>query len=189
MPIHILKLLKDTCSVYLTDCINSSINNCIFPSTLKWAEIIPIFKNKGDADNKENYRPISILPTISKVFERIMFDQINSFIQNKFSKFLCGFRKGFSTQVPLTKLLQKWQQSLDRKEIIGTVLIDLSKAYDCIQHDLLLAKLEAYGFSKRALKFIHSYLKKRKHRVKIGSTFSKWLDVMAVLKITRDLDV
>ena len=88
MPIHILKLLKDTCSVYLTDCINSSINNCIFPSTLKWAEIIPIFKNKGDADNKENYRPISILPTISKVFERIMFDQINSFIQNNQLMFL-----------------------------------------------------------------------------------------------------
>ena len=69
-------------------------------------------------------------------------------MQNKFSKFLCGFRKSYSTQIALTKLIQNWQKSLDEKKIVGTVLIDLSKAYDCIQHDLLLAKLEAYGFSK-----------------------------------------
>ena len=80
------------------------------------------------------------LLAFSKVFERVIFDQINDFMQNKFSDLLCGFRNGFSTQVTLIKLLQKWQQSLDNKEIIGTVLIDLSKAYDCIQHDLLLAK-------------------------------------------------
>ena len=165
LPIHILKILKDTCSIFLTDCINTSINNCEFPSTLKWAEIIPIFKNKGESSNKENYRPISILPTISKVFEKIMFDQINNYMQNKFSKLLCGFRKGFSTQVALTRLLTKWQQSLDKKEVVGTVLIDLSKAYDCIQHSLLLAKLEAYGFSKKALKFLHSYLRGRKQKV------------------------
>ena len=91
MPIHILKLLKTSCSGYLAKCINTAIDTCTFPESLKWAEVLPIFKNKGEADNKENYRHISILPTISKVFERIIFDQINSFMQNKFSKFLCGF--------------------------------------------------------------------------------------------------
>ena len=166
MPIHILKLIKDTCSSYLTDCINTAINNCVFPKTLKWAEIIPIFKNKGAANDKANYRPISILPTISKVFERVIFDQINDFMQKKFSDLLCGFRKGFSTQIALTRLLQKWQQSLDNKDVLGTVLIDLSKAYDCIQHDLLLAKLEAYGFSKRALIFLKSYLERKKAKSK-----------------------
>ena len=115
------------------------INDCVFPENLKWAEILPVFK-KGDLYNKENYRPISILPTISKVFERVIFDQINDFMENKYSDLLCGFRKGFSTQVSLIKLLQKWQQSLDNKEIIETVLIDLSKAYHCILHDLLLAR-------------------------------------------------
>ena len=156
-----MKLLKDNCSGYLTDCINTAINNCVFPENLKWAEILPIFK-KGDIYNKENYRPISILLTISKVFERVIFDQINDFMQNKFSDLLCGLRKGFSTQVALIKLLQKWQQSLDNKEIIGTVLIDLSKAYDCIQHDLLLAKLEAYGFSKRAFSFLKKLFEREK---------------------------
>ena len=105
MPIYILKLLMESCSSYLAQCINTAIDNCTFPESLKWAEVLPIFKNKGEADNKENYRPISILPTISKVFERIIFDQINSFMQNKFSKFLCGFRKRFSTQIALTKLI------------------------------------------------------------------------------------
>ena len=98
-------------------------------------------------------------------------------MEDKFSSLLCGFRKGFSTQTALIKLLQKWQKCLDNKRIVGTVLIDLSKAYDCIQHDLLLAKLEAYGFSKRAITFLNSYLKGRKQRVKIGSAFSKWLEV------------
>ena len=176
IPIGILKSINTSCSSYLADCINTSISNCYFPKELKWADIIPVFK-KGEVCNKENYRPISILPTVSKVFERVIFDQINKFMEDKFSSLLCGFRKGFSTQTALIKLLQRWQKCLDNKGIVGTVLIDLSKAYDCIQHDLLLAKLEAYGFSKRAISFLNSYLKGRKQRVKIGSAFSKWLEV------------
>ena len=83
IPIYILKLIKTTCTSYITDCINTSINNCTFPKELKWADILPIYK-KGDTYEKENYRPISILPTISKVFERAIFDQIDEFMQNKF---------------------------------------------------------------------------------------------------------
>ena len=101
-----------------------------------------------------NYRPISILPPISKIYEKILFKQINLFFQDKFSDLLCGFRKGFSTQHALFKLLQKWQSCLDKKGIVGTILIDLSKAYDCIKHDLLIAKLYAYGFSIESLNLI-----------------------------------
>ena len=106
-----------------------------------------------------------------------MFKQINKFMKTKFSNLLCGFRKRFSTQTALFNLIQSWQKSLDCKKIIGTVLIDLSKAYDTIQHDLLLAKLEAYGFSKNAVKLLKSYLTGRKQRVKLFSTFSKWLEI------------
>ena len=174
LPLDVVKLLSKSFCNSICDYINSCINNCYFPEKLKWADITPIHK-KGSTLDHENYRPISILPTFSKVFERIIFDQINDFFQDKFSKLLCGFRKGFSTQTALFRLINKWQQCLDQKGVIGTVLIDLSKAYDCIQHGLLLAKLEAYGFSKHSLKFLRSYLRGRKQRVKILSSFSNWL--------------
>ena len=176
IPIRLLKSISYIISNTLTDAFNNAINNGIFPENLKWANITPIFK-KGDPTLKENYRPISILPTISKVFEKILYKQINDFMNNKLSKKLCGFRKNYSTQVALSKLLENWQSSLDKKEIVGTVLMDLSKAYDTIRHDLLIAKLDAYGFSNKALKFMYSYLHKRKQRVKIFDTFSKWLEI------------
>ena len=176
VPISIVKLLSKPFCNYICDSINSCIINSVFPEELKWADILPVFK-KGDRTDCANYRPISILPTFSKVFERIIFNQINRFFQDKFSNFLCGFRKGFSTQTALIRLLQKWQKSLDHKDIIGTVLIDLSKAYDCIRHDLLLAKLEAYGFSYKSILLLKSYLKGRRQRVKLFSSFSTWLEV------------
>ena len=90
MPCSILKSVADTCTPYLTDCFNNSINNCSFPDEMKWANITPVHK-KDDTTDKENYRPISNLPTISKVFERIIYDQMYSFFQNLFSIYLGGF--------------------------------------------------------------------------------------------------
>ena len=125
MPLKVLKSTADIITPFLTKCINSSINNNVFPSELKLADIIPVYK-KGDTGDKCNYRPISILPTLSKVFERVIFDQISIFFKTRFSKFLCGFRKGFSTQHSLIRLLQRWQNCLDKKGIIGTIIMDLS---------------------------------------------------------------
>ena len=100
-------------------------------------------------------------------------------MENKLSVYLCGFRKGYSTQHALMNMLSKWQNWLDKKGgVIGTILMDLSKAYDCIQHDLLIAKLKAYGFSKKSLRFLQSYLSGRYQRVKIGNKFSKWLEIL-----------
>ena len=129
--------------------------------------------------DKVNYRPISILPAISKIFERVLFNQLNDFIEPKFSKILCGFRKGHSTQHALLRLLKRWQACLDNNEIVGTVLMDLSKAYDCLNHELLIAKLQAYKIGDPALHLIYNYLKKRKQRVKIGSVFSEWLEILS----------
>ena len=87
-------ILKDSCDIYivkLTDICNNCITQNIFPDSLKYAEVTPIFK-KSDKANKENYRPISILSKLSKVFERILHKQISNYMENKFSKFLCGFR-------------------------------------------------------------------------------------------------
>ena len=137
-------------------------------------EITPIPK-KGDNQCVGDYRPISILPTVSKLFEKAMANQLSAFFETKFSSLLCGFRKGHSTQHALAKLLKSWQKSLDDGKIVGTVLMDLSKAYDCLPHDLLIAKLAAYGVDHRSLTLLHDYLSNRFHRVKIGSCHSDWL--------------
>ena len=177
IPTNILKIASNVCTDSLTDCINNSINDCTFPDDLKCADVTPVYK-KNERTNKTNYRPISILPVLSKIFERIMFDQINIFMQTKLSTHLCGFRKKYSTQHALFLLLKNWQKCLDKRGFIGTVLMDLSKAYDCLPHDLIIAKLEAYGFGYKSLRLILSYLSKRKQRVKIFSTLSEFMEVV-----------
>ena len=178
IPTHILKEFESIHNESLTNCINNCILKSEFPDFLKLADVTPCFK-KGDPTDKSNYRPISILPAISKIFERILFKQILSFIEPKLNSLLCGFRKKkYSTQHALFLLIKKWQECKDKGGIIGSLLMDLSKAYDCIPHDLLIAKLEAYGFSASSLKLMHSYLTNRKQRVKLGSNFSRWLEII-----------
>ena len=91
---------------------------------------------------------------------------------------LCGFRKAHSAQHALFRLLQAWQKELDNSSNVGTILKDLSKAYDCIPHDLLIAKLEAYGLDKISLNILFDYLNNRKQRTKIGCSFSSWYDII-----------
>ena len=143
------------------------------PQNLKLADITPVYKKK-DPTLVENYRPVSVLPTVSKVFERIIQKQFSSFINGFLSPYLCGYRKGFSTQYTLLSLIEKIKKTLDNKGYTGEVLIDFSKAFDTINHELLFAKLHAYGFSKDALKFIFSYISERWQRSKINKSFSSW---------------
>ena len=94
-----------------------------------------------------------------------------------FSKFLCGFRKGLSTQYCLLVMMEKMRSAMDSKLQCGLLLTDLSKAFDCVKHDLLIAKLHAYNFDYNALKLVNSYLSNRKQRTKIDNTFSSWHDI------------
>ena len=156
----------------LTDCINDAIvGEGIFPDSLKFGDITPVHK-KDETTNKENYRPISVLALISKIFERIIHDQLSEYLEKYLNSILCGFRKGHSTQHALFKLLQAWQEELDKGGLVGTILMDLSKAYDCLPHELLVAKLEAYDVGTAALNLISNYLSHRKQRTKIGSSYS-----------------
>ena len=104
------------------------------PRLVKTANLSPIFK-KDDLLDKENYRPVSILPLLSKVYEKLLYNRLSDYVENIFNVILCGFRKAHSTQHALFKLLQSWQKELDEKVMVATVLMDLSKAYDCIPHD------------------------------------------------------
>ena len=103
-----------------------------------------------------------------------MFDQLYEYIEHFLNQLLCGFRKAHSRQHALFRLLQKWQKELDSGGFIGTVLMDLSKAYDCLPHDLLIAKLEAYGLDNDSLNLLLDYLSFRKQGTKVGSAYSKW---------------
>ena len=150
-----------------------SLINGEFPHNLQQAEVIPVFE-KEEKREKSNYRPVSILSVISKIYERLTHDQRYKCFDQIFSKFQCGFRKGFSTQNCLLYMIENWKESLDQGGHYGALLTDLSKAFDCIMHDLLIAKLQAYGFDNDSLNFICNYLVDREQRVKINSSFSTW---------------
>ena len=96
------------------------LENNIFPGSLKLADVKPVHK-KGDTTYTGNFRPISLLPTLSKIFERIIYDQLNAHFEGIFSPLLCGFRKGYSTKYALLKLLLAWHKSLDNKGVVGAV--------------------------------------------------------------------
>ena len=95
------------------------------------------------------------------------------------SSLLCAFRNGHSTQHALFRLIETCRKTLDEKAVMGMVLMDLSKAYDCLSHDLLIAKLAAYGFGPNSLALISNYLSQRKQRIKVGSTFSEWQEILS----------
>ena len=100
---------------------------------------------KYSKSKKDHYRPISVLPNISKIYERLFFKQISEYFEQFLSKYQCGFRKGFSAQHSLLSMLKKWKSTFDNKKVFGTFLTDLPKAFDCLSHYLLIAKLNAYS--------------------------------------------
>ena len=171
IPLTIVTENVDIISYFLYHNLNNSLSCATFPTLMKYADVIPIHE-KDDKTDKENYRPISILPNLSKVYERLMYNQIYPYFDTLFSKFQCGFRKGFNAQHCLLAMIEKWRKTLDKGGETGAVLTDLSKAFDCIDHNLLIAKFDAYGFEKQSIDFLYSYLTKRKQRTKVDSAYS-----------------
>ena len=160
IPTKVLKENCNVCSKPLTNIFNNDISNSTFDGGLKRADLTPI--HKADATTvKNNYRNVSLLPVVSKILEKLIQPQIVDYVQNFLSPFLCGYRKGYSAQHALLLMLERWRVFIDKGGYGGGVLMDLSKAFDTLDHDLLIAKLHAYGFSKSALKFIKSYLSDR----------------------------
>ena len=147
------------------------------PSELKSADVTPAYKKKSK-NSKDNYRPISILSNISKIYERCLYDQIQNFFEKILSKYQCGFRKGYNAQHCLITLIEKWKKSVDNGGSFGALMTDLSKAFVYLSHELLIAKLDAYGFDNNSLKLIFNYLSNRKQRVKINESFSSWEEIL-----------
>ena len=177
IPAKILKDNYDVIGPKIVIDFNSSVQSGIFPQNQKLADISPIFKRDIKL-YKENYRPVSILSALSKISEKLMLHQIDKYMRDKLSVYLCGFRKGMSAQNCLLLLVEKWKKSLDKGGKCGVLLTDLSKAFDCLVHDLLIAKLHAYGFDYLSLKLILSYLTGRLQRVRINASFSSWMEIL-----------
>ena len=153
--------------------INKSIETGIFPNELKLAKVTPIHK-KSDKSDPSNYRPISVLPTLSKIFERHIARQIFDFLSkfNLLHHEQSGFRQFHSCQTALTELTDSWLKQMDEGNLTGVTLLDFSKAFDLVNHDILLQKLLCYNFDNGTHKLFRSYLTERYQSVYIGSTHS-----------------
>ena len=164
----ILKANADLFSIFASNAFNESVISCKFLSVLKLVDVKPLPK-KLTIDQLVHYR----------TFQKFLKDAcVDKYFETVLSKFQCGFRKGYSTQDYLLAMVENCKKALDQGNEYGALLTDLSKVFDCLSHDLIVAKLHAYGFSIDTLILINSYLTERKQRVKINDQFSSWLDIV-----------
>lgn len=169
----LVKHIIDSIAHVLTYIINLSFSSGVFPEQLKLSIVIPIQK-KSNSLKLENLRPISLLSIFSKVFEKLMKDRLLKYLENLnfFSNKQFGFTKGKSTEDALVSVTDLIYTSLNDKNKTTGVFIDFKKAFDLVDHDILLSKLEAVGVRGITLNWFKSFLVNRKQKVKIGNKFS-----------------
>ena len=179
------KLVKDAAEYIpqpLRQIFNSSLTSRVFPDIWKVARVAPIFK-AGTSDDLNNYRPISVLCTISKVFEKIVHDQVVIYlveqrilVQNQYAH-----RKLHSTITSLIKSADDWLSSIDSRKVNLTLFLDVKKAFDTVDHKILLDKLGAYGVKGTEFKWFKSYLSKRRQFCRVNGYNSKTMRVTCVI--------
>ena len=164
IPSKLLKLCAEEIVSPLTYIINLSLSTGIFPNNWKKARICPVFKG-GEDTEPCNYRPISILPVLSKIMERVVFNQLYPFLdsQSLLHDNQSGFRPKFSTSSALLNITEDWIHAIDKGEFVGIVMLDLQKAFDTVNHSILIHKLQEYGLNINVINWFQSYLKDRNH--------------------------
>ena len=174
IPPKILKSASRELSHPLADLYNRCIESCDWPLHWKKGDWVPVFKKDNKHDIK-NYRPVTVLTVIGKVFEQLLDKQLTSFIDPKLSHNLTAYRKGQSRETSLIELVERWKRAFDNRNIVGVLSTDMSKAFDSLYPPLLINKLKAYGFSNNSLALMRSYFTNRKNRVRINQeTTSDW---------------
>jgi hypothetical protein len=181
VPAFVYQIISDLIALPISILINESLDTCTFPDCLKIALVTPIYK-KGDQSEPSNYRPISSLPILSKLFETNIKIQLMSFLEDQrlLSPRQFGYRPNHSSEQLITTLLQDWRSKLDCKQpcFISSLSLDVKKTFDSINHDILVSKLSNYRLSKSVIQLLTSYLSCRYQVMKIDSTKSSLLPVI-----------
>ena len=172
----LIKLALPAIADSITHIINLSLSTGIFPDRWKEAKVIPLHK-AGDLSNTNNYRPISILPVLSKLIEKAVHKHLYAFINDNdiMSESQSGFRPRHSTETALTSMVNDWLQNMNSSRLTGVAFIDLRKAFDTVQHDILLNKLHALGATDTCVKWFKSYLSDRNQKVHFNGAISEAL--------------
>ena len=169
-----LKLSAPVIAPILTKLFNRSIDQQTYPKPFKLAKVTPIHK-KGSVNDRSNYRPISILPTISLIFERHVSSHLRHYLEsnNLLYKRQSGFRSNHSCQTALIKILDDWYSAIDNKKFVGTLFLDLSKAFDLVDHKILVSKLHYFNIDDSAISWFSSYLDNRQQFVRLHGASSE----------------
>ena len=178
LPPRLLRLCAAGISCSLAVLFNRSFQEGCFPASWKVALVVPVFK-KGDRSLPGNYRPIALLPILSKVMERIVCNKLSHFLAPWLSPYQSGFKKGDGTVAQLTRLIQHWSEALNNSQYVGIVFFDLKKAFDRVWHAGLLAKLHAAGVRGAAYDWLHSFLSNRRQATVIQGCTSSFETISA----------
>ena len=175
------KLLRMTaCGISwsLTSLFNSSLKCGDLPSEWKAALVTLVPKN-GSSELVGNFRPISVLPVVVKVLERLVHRQLYTYLQENslLHPTQFEFRPGHSTQDVLVSLVDEWREALDNDELVGAIFMDLSKAFDMVDHAILLQKLAKYGVNGAEMRWFLGYLRDRKQRVRVDAAELEWAEI------------
>ena len=175
---YIVKLIAKDILPAITHVINLSIRDDIFPTSWKRAKVVPLLK-KGDTLDPKNYRPVALLPILSKVLERAVFLQLIQYLDTKsiLHPNHHGSRKGLSTTTALIQMYDSWVEAVDDGEMAGVMMLDLSAAFDMVDHDILLEKLKLMGLESTAVRWIGSYLHGRSQCVYVDGCLSSALPI------------
>uniref|UniRef100_A0A3Q3BKX6 Reverse transcriptase domain-containing protein n=1 Tax=Kryptolebias marmoratus TaxID=37003 RepID=A0A3Q3BKX6_KRYMA len=178
MDMRVVKDIMDYVIEPFTYICNLSFQNGVFPDGMKIAKVIPIYKN-GEKNLFTNYRPISLLPQFSKILEKLFVNRLNLFIDkhNILSSSQYGFKSRNSTSMAIMDLIEQITAAVDQKQYCVSVFVDLKKAFDTINHTILLEKLNRYGIRGTALQWVSSYLENRKQFVQVNDTRSELCNI------------
>ena len=172
----IIKLARHQLVPVITHLINLSISSQRFPESWKVSKVVPLHK-KEEAIYPKNYRPVSLLPVLSKILERVVFEQMISYLEEfqLLHPSHHGFRAGHSTVTTLIEINDQWVEAFERDEVTAVVMLDISAAFDVVDHNILLQKLEILGFKEGTIAWLRSYLTGRSQKVYIEGFLSEAL--------------